>query len=285
LWVDLLGAEVKFYDAAGIRTRSIEAGQGPALIFLHGSGGHAEAFALNVIPLSDQFRVCSVDMIGHGMTDKPESGYQATDFVNHIVAFMDAAGIDRAHIAGESLGGWVAMWTALLHPERVRRIVSICGAGLTIQTDEASREHARAGSAELRRLGQQFVQNPTRENLQARMNWLFHDPADVTDEIMDVRSAIYDRPGAQAALTRVGAAGGLGNADYGLNEEKLAKFPAPLLYLWTEFNPTTTAATASRAQKATPGSQFLELKDCAHWPQWEETEPFNRAIREFCGAA
>src|SRR6185436_13870284 len=68
IWVDLLGTQVKYYDAAGLRTRAIEAGSGDALILLHGSGGHAEAYTRNVVPLAEHFRVCSVDMIGHGLT-------------------------------------------------------------------------------------------------------------------------------------------------------------------------------------------------------------------------
>ena len=54
-WAGLLGAEVKYYDAKGMRTRAIEAGSGEPLIFLHGSGGHAEAYCRNVVPLSDEF--------------------------------------------------------------------------------------------------------------------------------------------------------------------------------------------------------------------------------------
>src|SRR3954469_12758208 len=100
IWVDLLGAQVKYYDAAGLRTRSIEAGSGDALILLHGSGGHAEAYARNVMPLAQHFRTCSIDMIGHGFTDKPDGAYEAPNYAKHIMAFMDAAGIQRAHIAG-----------------------------------------------------------------------------------------------------------------------------------------------------------------------------------------
>src|SRR5262245_50980332 len=103
IWVDLLGAEVKYYDAGGIRTRAIEAGAGEPLILLHGSGGHAEAYTRNVMPLAEHFRVYSIDMIGHGLTDKPDGDYQAPDYARHIVDFMDAAGIQQAHLAGESL--------------------------------------------------------------------------------------------------------------------------------------------------------------------------------------
>jgi 2-hydroxy-6-oxonona-2,4-dienedioate hydrolase len=283
IWVDLLGAEVRFRDAGGIRTRSVEAGEGEPLILLHGSGGHAEAYSRNVLPLANDFRVHAVDMIGHGLTDKPESGYRARDYASHIVSFMDAAGIDRAHVAGESLGGWVACWTALLYPDRVRKIISITGAGMEVETDPASEEYAAQGRAELRRLGQQFVQNPTKENLRARLGWLFHNPErDITDELVELRWRIYQQPGAQAALTRTGAGdAGPSNPESALTLERFREIKAPLLFLWTEFNPSTPAPTARRAHERLPGTQYVELKNCAHWPQWEDPEAFNRAVREF----
>jgi 2-hydroxy-6-oxonona-2,4-dienedioate hydrolase len=57
-----------------------------------------------------------------------------------------------------------------------------------------------------------------------------------------------------------------------------------LLLFWTEFNPSTPAPTARRAQAQIPGSQYVELKDCAHWPQWEDPEAFNNAVRSFMNA-
>jgi 2-hydroxy-6-oxonona-2,4-dienedioate hydrolase len=283
IWVDLLGAEVKYYDAGGLRTRAIEAGSGDALILLHGSGGHAEAYARNVLPLAERFRVLSVDMIGHGFTDKPEGDYQAPDYAKHIVGLMDAAGIERAHVAGESLGGWVATWVALLHPDRVNKIISITGAGLNVETDQASREHYERGSGELRRLSRQFVENPTKENLRARLGWLFHDPErDVTDELVELRWAIYKLPGAEQAVARTGKPGtGPSNPEYQLTPERLREIKAPFLFLWTEFNPSMPNTTAYRAHQQMPGSRWVELKNCAHWPQWEDPAAFNRAVTEF----
>jgi 2-hydroxy-6-oxonona-2,4-dienedioate hydrolase len=283
IWVDLLGAEVKFYDAAGRSTRCIEAGNGEPLILLHGSGGHAEAFARNVIPLAQRYRVCAIDMIGHGLTAKTETGFEAPDYAKHVVDFMDAAGIDRAHLAGESLGGWVAAWVALLYPDRVRKFISITGTGLAVETDQAAKEHIERGIGELARLGRQFVQNPTRENLRARLAWLFHNPdRDITDELIDLRWRIYEQPGARDAVRRTGEAGvGPSNPAYALTAERLREIKAPILFLWTEFNPSIPAATARSAHALTPGSQYVELKDCAHWPQWEDPDAFNTAILEF----
>jgi pimeloyl-ACP methyl ester carboxylesterase len=139
-------------------------------------------------------------MIGHGLTAKPAEGYEAVDYARHVVAFMDAAGIERAHVAGESLGGWVAHWVALLYPERVNKLISITGTALAVETDEASKQHFERGIAELVRLGHQFVQNPTRENLRARLAWLFHDPdRDISEELIDLRWKIYEHMAAMAA--------------------------------------------------------------------------------------
>ena len=75
LWTDLLGVEFaqRFHDAGGVRTRVLEAGDpdAPALFFLHGANGHAEAYVRNIAAHAADFRVLSVDMIGHGFTDKP----------------------------------------------------------------------------------------------------------------------------------------------------------------------------------------------------------------------
>jgi 2-hydroxy-6-oxonona-2,4-dienedioate hydrolase len=281
IWVDLLGAEVKFYDTPLGRTRSVEAGSGESLIFLHGSGGHAEAFSRNVVPLSDQFRVHAIDMIGHGLSPKPECNYDAPDFVEHLVSFMDAAGIDRAHVAGESLGGFVACWAALLHPERVRKIISITGAGMQVETDEASRKYQEEGTGELQRLSRQFAENPTKENLRARLGWLFHDKSDITDELVEVRWWLYNQPGGTGPLARLGGRTGPSNPEYALTLERFREIKAPLLFLWTEFNPSTPAATARRAHEQLPATKYVELKDCAHWPQWEDPEAFNRAVRDF----
>ncbi|OUR88841.1 alpha/beta hydrolase, partial [Cycloclasticus sp. 44_32_T64] len=68
IWVDLMGVEYsqKFYDVDGIKTRVIEAGSGPVLIFLHGTGGHAEAYVRNIEEHAKHFHVYAYDMIGHG---------------------------------------------------------------------------------------------------------------------------------------------------------------------------------------------------------------------------
>jgi pimeloyl-ACP methyl ester carboxylesterase len=76
---------------------------------------------------------------GHGFTDKPKITYNLPNFSKHLLDFMDAAGVKKAHLAGESQGGQISVLTASEHPERVNRLALIVG-GL-------SNEHGHGGTA------------------------------------------------------------------------------------------------------------------------------------------
>ncbi len=127
VWSDLQGVAFSqgYLDAGGVRTRYLHAGDpgNPALVFLHGSGGHAEAYVRNLEAHAEHFSTWSIDMLGHGYTDKPGHPLEIAHYVEHLVAFLDAIGAERAHISGESLGGWVAARVAVDHPDRVDRLV------------------------------------------------------------------------------------------------------------------------------------------------------------------
>jgi pimeloyl-ACP methyl ester carboxylesterase len=281
VWVELLGAEVRYYDAGGIRTRCIEAGSGPAVVLLHGQGGHAEAFARNVIPLSKDFRVLAVDYLGFGLTDAPSTAPGLDDYVEHLLALLDAAGITQAYLVGESLGGWIAMWTAIRHPDRVTKLVSVCGARLGIEEDDASRQHMKDGLSELRRLTGEFVANPSRDAVRRRMEWLFFDPAaSLTDELVDIRWVMYQQD--EAARVLADANNRLSNQQAApLTPDVLSGIVQPTLFLWTSDNPTTTAETARRAAALVPNAEFVLMERCGHWPQWEEPDIFNAALSDF----
>ena len=84
IWNYLQGLDFqqRFYDAAGVRTRVIESGTSEkVLIFLHGTGGHAEAYLKNIASHSEHFRVMAIDMVGHGYTDAPDISYDMQCYV------------------------------------------------------------------------------------------------------------------------------------------------------------------------------------------------------------
>src|SRR5699024_10977600 len=95
----------------------------PTLILLHGSGGHAEAYVRNLWSHASCFSTWSIDMIGHGYTDKPGHPLEIAHYVAHLISFLDSVGVQRAHLSGESLGGWVMARAAIDFPDRVDRLV------------------------------------------------------------------------------------------------------------------------------------------------------------------
>src|SRR5215467_10674627 len=99
LWPDLAQGEFSlgYVDVRGVRTRCLSAGKkaGVPLIFLHGSGGHLEAYQRNILPHAAHMRVLAIDMLGHGFTDKPDYDYEIDHYVDHLSDFCDTMGLER----------------------------------------------------------------------------------------------------------------------------------------------------------------------------------------------
>src|SRR5829696_7453265 len=198
LWTDLLGVPFtqRYYDVRGVRTRVLEAGDpaAPPLVFLHGVNGHAETYSRNIGPHAEHFRVYSIDMIGHGLSDKPlDRDYEIATYVEHVIGFLDTVGIDRVFLSGESLGGWVGARLAIKHPERVVRLVLNTPGGLNAEPEVMER---------IKRMTMDAVSPPTREKVQKRVEWLFKDKSMVPLDLVETRYRIYCQPGYREATER-----------------------------------------------------------------------------------
>ncbi len=285
IWTEFGGLAVKqaFYDAKGVRTRVIEAGEGnpETLIFLHGTGGHAEAFSRNLRAHARYFRVAAIDMIGHGYTDAPDIEYGIDTLVEHLGNMVDALGCQRVSICGESLGAYIGSHYAIRNPERVKKLV--LNTGILKRHSEAARKPLRDVLERTRKATGEL----TRETIRARLNWLMHEPEkSVTEELVDVRFAIYTQPG-RAAITRRIAEVVLGgvlddkwDAKWS-NENDLEKLRCPALVMWSAHNPGNSEADARVALAHIPDGRIHVLQKSAHWPQWEEAEEYNRVHLDF----
>ena len=120
IWTELLDVSFTqgWLDAGGVSTRYVEAGpaSAPAVLMLHGTGGHWETFASNLGPMSKHFRCVAIDMVGNGFSEKPDIDYEIPVYVDHAFATLDALGIERASMIGTSLGSWVAARSSLTCP-------------------------------------------------------------------------------------------------------------------------------------------------------------------------
>ena len=111
VWTELTGLAytIRHVPIGAWSTRILETGLGTPLILMHGTGGHLEAYARNLRALGDRYRVIAYDYPGHGWTATAERDLEIDDYVEHLLGLMDALGLPRAHLSGESLGGWVAI--------------------------------------------------------------------------------------------------------------------------------------------------------------------------------
>ena len=114
------------FKANGIDISYQTTGEGPDLVMVHGLAANMAFWYLRIVPaLAQQFRVTVFDLRGHGHTSMPPTGYTTAHMADDLAALMDHIGAERAHIAGHSLGGSVALHYATLHPERLESLAMI----------------------------------------------------------------------------------------------------------------------------------------------------------------
>jgi pimeloyl-ACP methyl ester carboxylesterase len=116
-----------YVDVGGIHTYYEAVGDGPPLLLLHGGLMSGADYPDQVVALSDRFRVVAPDRRGHGHTADVEGPITYELMAADTIAFMDALGIDRAHVVGHSDGANIGMLLGIQHPERVDRLVLISG--------------------------------------------------------------------------------------------------------------------------------------------------------------
>ena len=275
VWLDLSGIEysVRFLQVGDWRTRVLEAGRGEPLVLMAGTIGHLEAYARNIAALAGHFRVIAYDYPGHGYTTLAEADLELPDYVAHLRGLLDALGVDRAHLSGESLGGWVAVKFAAEYPERTGRLVLNTPGG-TMATPEVMER--------IRTLSQAAADDPSPERIRTRLEWLMADPASVTDELVDIRRTIYARPGFAASMRALLC---LQDAEIRrrnlLTDAELAAVTGPALVIWTSDDPSGPAAAGLAMAERMPDARFEVIKDAGHWPQWEQAETFNAMVLEF----
>lgn len=277
IWMDLMGVSFTqgFVDAKGIRTRYLHAGSAdkPALILLHGTGGHAEAYSRNLETHAKHFNTYAIDMVGHGLTDKVPVDLEIPVYVNHLCDFMDALGIKKASISGESLGGWVAARFAMDHPGRTERVVLNTAGGNTAFPEVMAR---------VKSLSMAAAEDPSWDRIKTRLEFLMHDKSKVNDDLVAVRQRIYSQPGMVENMRRTLVLQEMDIRKRNLHSpQQWASIQAPTLVLWTTHDPTAPAAEGKKIADMIPNSRFVVMDGCGHWPQFEDAETFNRIHIEF----
>lgn len=280
IWNELAGLDFSLtsVDANGIPTRTLRAGTGEeSVVFLHGTSGHLEAFARNIPAHAPLYRCHAIDMLGHGYTGKPDYPYEIPRYVEHLVDYLDAVGIQRAHLVGESLGGWVAAHLASELPERVLSL-QLLAAGGTV-ANPAIMDRIKTSTTKA-------VRSNDIQLTRDRLRLLMHDPADATEELVEVRHRIYHQPDFVANIHNLLSLQEMEIRQRNLlRPDRLARIQAPTLVVWGHENPFGDVPEAKKMAEDIPGARLQLYPECGHWPQHEQAEQYNPLSLEFLAEA
>ncbi|MEY4974886.1 MAG: hypothetical protein RIQ97_81 [Pseudomonadota bacterium] len=256
-------------------------GQGPDLILLHGGGPGATGqsnYSKNIEALAQAYRVWVIDIPGWGQSSKNLQAFgDIGPFQNGaraVLAFMDAVGIARAHLVGNSLGGSVALCLAMSHPERVDRMVLMGPGGGVVPGATGPTE----GIMQLTHYYQ--GEGPTLAKLSAFIANLVHDPSLITPELIRQRFEASADPDICANPPIRPRPGGPGKETFISRDPRMAELPHRALFIWglqDKVNPVG----AVESFRVVPHADFVLLTHCGHWAQWEHAERFNDLVLSF----
>ena len=186
---------------------------------------------------------------------------------------IEALGYQKAHVSGESLGGWVAAYLAIHHPDKVDRVVLNTAGGWTMFPEVMQR---------IKRLSMEAVNDPNPDRIRSRLEFLMHDKAMVHDDLVEVRRAIYAQPGFIPVMEKILCLQEPETRKRNMfTYDDSARITAPTLVLWTSHDPTASPGEGRKIADSIPGARFSVMNECGHWPQFEDPAVFNKLHLDF----
>lgn len=266
----------KTIDAGGIVTHYHDVGTGEPVLLLHGSGPGVSAWANwqhNIPALAQSYRVIAPDIVGFGYTQRPADVYYSLGtWVNHVWAFLDALGIGRTSLVGNSLGGRIGLAMAGQHPERLDKMVLMGspGVGMTITP----------GLQALR------AYQPSVENMRTMLVDCFAvDPALITDELVMERYEASVAPGAFEAYRDMFFSDKHAGGELGITEEQARTVPTRTLLLHGREDRVVPVEVSWNMVRLLPDADLAIFAHCGHWTQIERADDFNTVVAGFLGGA
>jgi pimeloyl-ACP methyl ester carboxylesterase len=267
-----------------VRTRGfgsisvLSAGTGPeTIVCLHGLGGTKASFLPTVAALADSYRVVALDLPGFGESDKPIAApYDAPWFARSVFATMDALGIERAHIAGNSMGGRVAIEAGLTDHGRI--------GGLLLLSPALAWLRPRPWAPVLRALRPELgliqpAPRPVVETIVRRLvpasngGWT----AAGIDEFLRAYLTGRGRAAFYAAARNIYLDEPYGEQGFW---PRLKALESDSLFVWGRKDTLVPIGFMRHVEKALPNARHVEL-DCGHVPQVERPRETHAAIRKF----
>ncbi|MGQ4615633.1 alpha/beta fold hydrolase [Nocardia sp. R7R-8] len=258
----------------GYRTHYLQAGSGPAIVLLHGSGpgatGRANWASTLTSELAQRFTLIAPDIVGYGTTEQfPEVGLTHDNRVQHIAQFLRALDLGPARLVGNSMGGSIALGIAAEYPELVERMVLMGTAGVSFPVT--------------REVDQLYGYTPSEANMRGIFELMAYDRSRVTPELVRARFEASRAPVAAERWANMFPAPRQRHIDAAaLPFTTLERIATPTLLIHGVHDRVVPlAATSLRLVEVLPNADLVVLGRCGHWAQVERGEKFRREVARF----
>ena len=263
----------RFVEVDGMRVHVRDRGAGPALVLVHGSNSALFTWEGWAAELAGKRRVIALDLPGHGLTGPhPQDRYSANDMAELLDHVMTKLGVERFSLAGNSMGGHVALVYALAHPQRVDKLILVDAAGLP--REEPRPLVLRVAGWPI--LGPMSTVVTPRFIVAASVREVYGDPGKVTDELIDRYYDLLLREGNRRA-TRMR----LALPDDTAAARRLGELRLRVLILWGGRDRWILPKYGERFRDAIPGARLVVFGELGHVPMEEDPVATARAVSAF----
>ena len=259
-------------NAGGIATNYHDQGAGDPVLLLHGSGPGVSAWAnwRLVIPhLAENFRTIAPDIVGFGFTERPEGiRYDMETWLKHALDFLDAMGIEKAHVVGNSFGGALSVALAIHAPERVSRLVLMGSVALEFELTEG--------------LDLTWGYTPSLDNMRRLLDLFAYNRSLVNDELAQLRYEASMRPGVQESYAVMFPAPRQDGIRKICSQEADVKtIRHETLIIHGRDDQVIPVSCSEDLFRCIKNSQLHIFGNCGHWTQIEHNRRFNKLVTDF----
>lgn len=263
-------SEVKFATtrlSTGPRLRYAERGDpdGEVIVFLHGYSDSWFSYSRVLPLLPPGYHAFAPDQRGHGDSERPECCYTGDDFAADVEAFMDAVGVEKATLVGDSSGGMIAQRVALSYPRRIARLVLI-SSPTTLANNTNVLELGEEMLALEDPIPPRFVRDFQRSTIQHPVPEEFLSTA--VSQSLKVPARVWRDYYAGVILTVNDTA-------------RLREIVAPTLILWGEQDAFLSREEQERSATTIPDATLKVYPETGHAPHWERPEWVVRDLKAF----
>jgi pimeloyl-ACP methyl ester carboxylesterase len=282
-WMDVdWRAHQRWLMVDGNPVNTIELGEGPPLLFVHGLSGSWQNWLEQLPVLADDHRVIALDLPGFGHSPMPREEISIAGYARLLDGLLGELEIDAAAVVGNSMGGFIGAELAIAFPERVERLVLVSAAGLstyneprTVRAMPALRRLERIaafGAGWLASKSDAVTRRPRLRD--ATMNLVVRHPGRLPAALAAEQLRGAGKPGFMQALAAV--------IEYDVRE-RLPLLACPTLIVWGDRDRLITVEDADVFEELIPDSRKVIFEDTGHMAMLERPAAFNELLSGFLG--